>query len=467
MDYPQLSLRSGTGTRSMGVKLMVVCALAVIMTIPSLFVGGLVADRTNRAAEVVKEISSHVGGSQTFLGPTMAVPYSVPAASSTLPPSIGVYLISPVQASASVNTTTVERRRSLFRVPVFQAGLKLESTFDLRTVPAAAPRRAEFDWSRAEMVVGVTDARGAMSDATLEGDGGTRTLVPSELADRFSIASNENAHLKMVLLGTKLSGATKPSSSLHVTANLKFSGAERIAVLAYGKTTHVTARGDWRSPGFDGAILPMNRSVTDSGFKAEWSVPFIARGVRAEGPSDSITGLGATALGLSFIEVADAYQSVSRSLKYALLILGLVFLSYFVFEVTTGKRVHPAQYVLVGLAQIIFYLLLLSVAERIGFDLGFLAAASATVLLLSANAGWVFSSRIHAARALAVFGVLYVLIYLLLRLEDNALLVGAISSFLAIAVVMYLTRRLDWYGSIQTTGSGQQRIVPETSTRQI
>src|SRR6202012_4812492 len=126
-------------------------------------------------------------------------------------------------------------------------------------------------------------------------------------------------------------------------------------------------------------FLPMTRTVTSAGFHAEWSVPFIARGVRAEGTKGSITCLGATALGVSFVEVADPYQSVNRSLKYVLLFLGMIFLSYFVFEVTTGRRVHPAQYILVGIAQIIFYLLLLSLAERIGFDYGFLLAGIATV----------------------------------------------------------------------------------------
>jgi inner membrane protein len=146
--------------------------------------------------------------------------------------------------------------------------------------------------------------------------------------------------------------------------------------------------------------------------------------------------------------VADPYQSVTRSLKYVLLFLGLLFLSYFVFEVTTGKRVHPAQYVLVGIAQIIFYLLLLSLAERTGFDLSFMLAGAATVGLLSANAGWVFSSRLQGIRAAAIFTLLYALIYLLLRLEDNALLVGAIASFLAVAAAMYFTRRIDWYSSL-------------------
>ena len=200
-----------------------------------------------------------------------------------------------------------------------------------------------------------------------------------------------------------------------------------------------------------------------NGFTGEWSVPFIARGVRAEGQSEIISGLDATALGVSFVEVADPYQSVDRSLKYAALFLGLLFLSYFVFEVTTGKRVHPAQYVLVGMAQIIFYLLLLSLAERIGFDFGFLVAGSATVVLLSANAGWVFASRLQGLRALGVFSLLYVLIYLLLRLEDNALLVGAVASFLAVTAAMYFTRRIDWYSSLPAPDAPVQPTKPQAA----
>ncbi len=467
MEYSQPVMRSVAKTRSMGLKLIAVCTLAVLMTIPAIFVHELVAERTSRAAEVVKEISSHVGGPQTFLGPTLAVPYSMPASSPTVPRTNGVYLIFPAEASADVTTTTTERRRSLFRVPVFQADLKLEAKFDLTRTPATGPDGGEFDWNHAEVIVGVSDARGAVTDATLEGDGGANTLTPSELSDRISIYGDENARAKMVLLGAKLSGGAKPPSSLHVTSTLKFSGAERVAVLAYGKSTHVVARGDWRTPGFNGAFLPVSHTLSDNGFRAEWSVPFTARGVRAEGSSKSIKGLGATAMGFSFVEMADAYQSVNRSLKYVLLILGLVFLSYFGFEVTSGKQVHPAQYILVGLAQIIFYLLLLSIAERIGFDSGFLLAAGATVALLSANAGWIFHSRMHGARALAVFSVLYLFIYLLLRLEDNALLVGAISSFLAIAAVMYLTRSLDWYGSLRATGPVQRPIVPGSSTEPV
>jgi inner membrane protein len=149
-----------------------------------------------------------------------------------------------------------------------------------------------------------------------------------------------------------------------------------------------------------------------------------------------------------------SYQSVNRSLKYILLFEGLVFLSYFAFEVTSRKRMHPAQYVLVGIAQVIFYLLLLSLAELVGFDLGFLAAGAATVMLLSVNAGWIFASRAQGMRALAVFAPLYGLIYVLLRMKDYALLVGAVASFAAVGAVMYFTRGMDWYGSLPVEAQG-------------
>jgi inner membrane protein len=432
----------------MGLKLIVVSGLALLMTIPALFVSGLVEDRTKRADDVTHEISGLVGGQQTFLGPTLTVPYTVPAQPNGDPSKHGLYVVFPAQAVAVVKTRTEERRRSLFKVPVFQADLSLDATFDLTSVPEAAPAGAELDWSRAEIEVGVSDARGALADAILSMNGKTATLIPAENIEDLSAGDDQSQHIKLTFFGVKANEVAKPNAQFRVTSALRFSGAQRIAVLAYGKTTHLTMEGDWPNPSFDGGFLPVKRTVSSQGFSGEWSVPFIARGVRAEGRGNSIAGLDATALGVSFVELADPYQSVNRSLKYVLLFLGLLFLSYFIFEVTTGKRVHPAQYLLVGVAQIIFYLLLLSFAERIGFDLGFLVAGAATVILLSANAGWIFASRVQGFRALVSFSLLYALIYLLLRLEDNALLVGAIASFLAVAAVMYFTRKIDWYSSL-------------------
>jgi len=454
-------LQSGTQirvkSRSMGLKLLVVCGLALFMTIPSFFVTGLVGDRTKRAADVVQQISGYSGGQQTFLGPTLAIPYRI-APQSPANSKLDAYLVFPAVASAVVKTVTEERRRSLFKVPVFHADVRLDAAFDLTGM--LAPNGIELDWSRAEIVVGVSDARGALADATLVADGKTTVLVPSEIAPDITLGGDQIGRTKLTLFGTKLDTIAKPNVQFNVTSSLRFSGAQRVAVLSYGKTTRLSAQGDWRNPGFDGSFLPIRRTITRNGFTAEWSVPFIARGVGAEGTRESIAALQATALGTSFIEVADPYQSVSRSLKYVLLFLGLIFLSYFAFEVGTGKRVHPAQYLLVGIAQMIFYLLLLSLAERIGFDWAFLLAGAATVALLSTNAGWVFSSRLHGIRALVTFALLYVMIYLLLRMEDNALLVGAIASFLAVAATMYVTRKIDWYGSLAVTNAPEGQIAP-------
>lgn len=167
--------------------------------------------------------------------------------------------------------------------------------------------------------------------------------------------------------------------------------------------------------------------------------------------SDTPTAQPKTVLG---IRLADSYRSTRRSLHYITLFLGLVFLTYFLFEVLSNRSVHPAQYALVGVAQVIFYLLLLSLAEHLGFDMSYLLAGGATVLLFTLNTEWVFRSRRLAVRALAAFGGLYAFIYVLLRIEAYALLVGATASFAAVAAAMYITRGVDWYG--------QSRSAPRT-----
>jgi inner membrane protein len=218
-------------------------------------------------------------------------------------------LVFPAKASGNLQTVTTERHRSLFKVPVFQADLKLDSTFDLKGVPSVAPQDARLEWGRAEIVVGVSDPRGALADATVATGGRTVNLTPAELANDISFGPKDRGRIKLILLGTKVADIARPEASFRATASLKFSGAQRVALLSYGKTTQLRARGDWRNPGFDGGILPVTRTVSNSGFSAEWSVPFIARGVRAEGPIDSVAELSDTTLGISFIEVVDAYQS--------------------------------------------------------------------------------------------------------------------------------------------------------------
>ncbi|PYX50568.1 MAG: inner membrane protein [Acidobacteria bacterium] len=441
-------------SRSIGLKLVLVSGLALLMSIPAFFVSDVVDERAKRASDVRGEISGRTGGQQTFLGPSLTIPFTFPLAPKEH--SSGVYVVFPTKGDATVKIHTEERRRSLFKVPVYQADLKFDASFDLTNVPSALPSGAELDWSRAAIVVGASDVRGALVDGALMVDGKKMTFVPA------GNVGEDNPRLPLAYFGVRATDWAKANATFDVTANLRFSGAQRIAFLAYGKSTHIAVDGDWPSPGFDGGFLPVKRAISPQGFSSEWSVPFIARGVPAEGTNTVVSGLDRTGMGISLIEVADPYQSVNRSVKYALLFVALLFLSYFVFEATSGKRVHPAQYILVGVAHLIFYLLLLSLAERFGFDCGFLVAAVATVLLLSANAKWIFASRTQGLRALFVFSLLYFFIYMLLRLEDNALLVGAVASFLAVTAVMYFTRNLDWYSAV--IGSSKSTLSSESDS---
>jgi inner membrane protein len=433
--------------RSMGLKLIFVCFLALVMSIPALFVWALIEDRSRRAQDVTTEVTNLVGGPQTFLGPVLAVPYQAPQPDGK-PPRAGAYVVFPVHGEAEVNTRAEERHRSLFKVPVYQSDIAFNASFEIPAAASNLPKGVELDWTRAQLGIAASDARGAHSDITLTADGKSSLLGPAN-ANLTTVTVNlpNEGYTNLTFFGTRAVTVAEPGGKFDVKVEMKFTGAQRLTFLAFGRTTTVTMKGDWPHPSFNGGVLPVTQNVTPAGFDATWSVPFIARNVPADGAEDIVDRLGRTAMGVSFVELADPYQSVTRSLKYAVLFIGLVFLSYFLFEVTSGRRVHPAQYILIGVAQLIFYLLLLSIAERIGFDLAFLIAALATVGLISVYATWVFESKFYGLRALGLFSALYGLIYLLLRLEDEALLVGAIASFLAIAAVMYLTRRMDWYGT--------------------
>ncbi len=442
-------------SRSMGLKLLLVCALALLMSIPALLVFGLLSDRTGRAETVAKDVGAMVGGPQTFVGPVLAVPYTTPPAAAGQPAEKGVFVIFPARAEATAAMTSDVRRRGLFKVPVWSADLAFKSSFDLAPSVLRAPAGAALDWSRAELLVGASDARGAQRDIALTAAGAALSLSPAQQISDLALSGGEGprqpAEQTLRFFGAPAVGIAAPAARFDVTASARFSGAQRLAMLAYGKTTQFSVRGDTKGltlePSFDGGFLPTTRDVTRDAFTASWSVPFIARGVPAQGGPDTLTRLGATALGVSLVEPANPYQAVSRSLKYAPMFIGIVFLTFALFEATRRTRVHPAQYVLIGLAQLVFYLLLLSIAERTSFTVGFVAAAVATVGLISSYAGWAFDSRRQGFAALGIFSALYALIYVLMRLEDFALLVGSITCFVALALAMWFTRKIDWYGA--------------------
>ncbi len=237
-----------------------------------------------------------------------------------------------------------------------------------------------------------------------------------------------------------------------VQTRLDLSGAQRFAIAAFAQDTSARIHGDRRdahAEGYFQSTQPLQTS--DQGFALAWRVPFVARGLEKAADLKNFN-LGATAgrdMAVSFVDPDDIYRGAARAVAYGVMFIGIVFLATLIFEAVSGKRAHPAQYILVGLAQCVFYLLLLSLTELIGFTLAFIIAAAATVGLLAYYAGASFKSRAVGVRAFAALAVLYGAMYVLMTLEDFALLAGSIVAFAVIAATMIATRRIDWYGRVQ------------------
>jgi inner membrane protein len=228
---------------------------------------------------------------------------------------------------------------------------------------------------------------------------------------------------------------------------MTLAGTERFAVLPLARETDLHAQSTWPDPGFDGAFLPATRSVAATGFEAEWQVLDLNRALaqRWRGNEDVSNALRGSAFGVTLTQPAGSYQQNVRAGKYGVLFIALTFVAFFLFEVLRGLRVHPVQYLLVGLALATFYVVLLAVSEQIGFGLAYVLAAAAVVAMVGGYAGVVLAQRRAGLVLGALLALIYALLYGLVASEDYALLMGSLALLAAIAALMYLTRRVNWY----------------------
>lgn len=453
---PGLPLLSGLlPQRSAGLKLILVCGLALLMAIPAMFVYGIVRERSTGQIEAISAISEGVGGQQSVLGPVLAVPYEqVPNPLRPQQKTYGIAVAYAEEGTANASATVAERRRGIYIVPVFDTAVNFTARFDPAALRNAVPRDATPLWSEARLFTGISDTRGIRDAVSVTLNGRALNLEPVD-ANRSEPGAYAIApRASVALAGARVAGLDLATGPITVKANLRLSGAERLAFGPFAKDTSVTLKSNWPDPSFTGGVLPLEHTSgkTAGGFNAEWRVAYLARGIPGAGANldlTDVTAYGHRDMGVRFMREANPYQSVERALKYCALFVGLVFLAYFLLEVMSASRAHPAQYILVGLAQAVFYLLLLAFAERLGFDPAFGIAALMTVLLTSAYAMSVFRSARYGLRALVILTGIYALLYSLMRAEGFALLAGALASFAAIGLTMFVTRNIDWYGAGQ------------------
>ncbi|MEO1475076.1 MAG: cell envelope integrity protein CreD, partial [Pseudomonadota bacterium] len=365
----------------------------------------------------------------------------------------GVGLVFPETGTVSSQVDVEERQRGIHLIPVYTANADFTAVFNPADFSLAWPRSATPIWNDARFYIGLRDPKGLKDAITA-----TANATPLMFEPAGYSSSHEGyspvPQSDLRLAGAEIVGLEDMSEPITIRARMAFSGAGRLAFSPFAQDTDIQMASNWASPSFTGGVLPDDHTAgqSDSDFDANWRVPYLARGIPGAGPRLSLYDLTAydrNDLAVRFIREANPYQSVQRALKYGAMFIGLVFLTYFLFEVTSDMRAHPAQYILVGLAQTIFYLLLLALSEKTNFDVAFGSAAAMTILLISAYAMSVFRSWTYGLRAVVVLSGIYALIYMLMRAEDNALIAGAFASFAAIAFTMWMTRNIDWYGDRQ------------------
>lgn len=453
-----MNIRASAEARSLGLKLILVGALAFLLWIPAMLVYALVWERSNRADEVRNEIYSLEGGRQTVSGPIILAPAQIDTGKTDKDGApvtrLQVLAFTPAALNVEADVRTETRQRSIYEASVYDADIRMTGRFAPLEPPSSAEGDITVRWSQAVIAVkfAADNSLKGVRDALALSINGRRIETAFEPGLRGLVA-DRSADISAPGVSAPLSGVN-PAQGFEFDLALPLSGGGALYFAPAGENTAVTMRADWPDPSFQGAYLPDERDIGASGFTANWRVPYLARNLpRSFIPSNGLGELdGNKAFGVEFIAAASPYQSVNRALKYALMFLGIVFLTFFLIEATMGAehgqgRAHAAQYILLGLTQVLFYLLVLALSEHIGFGAAFGLTATATVILSGYYAATVFHSLLRGAVAFVAFSGAYALIYLLMKSEDYALLIGSVTAFGALALTMIVTRNVDWYGA--------------------
>lgn len=447
--------------KALFIKIALVLLLALLINIPLGMMNNLVDERQARQAQVAAEIANSYAEPQFISGPLLVLPYTEEYAvrqetkstddgdaqhrTRIQRRSAALYL-TPHNLNVKGALATDIKKRSLFEVPIYTLDSTWEGSFEMPS-RLDVPRRAENSniiWGRPYLSLPVNDPRGFASAPQLEMDGKTLTV---EQGSGLAIA---NAGVKSWLENT----AVQRAGSHPFKLALKLRGTSQLKVIPLADSLKMELTSNWAHPGFDGRFLPVPESqhVGADGFRANWEISSLATNAQArlaQGAANPSTCANASCLDsfdVRLVNPGNIYQQSDRALKYGFLFIGITFVAFFLFEMLKRLAIHPAQYTLVGLAQAMFFLLLLSLSEHIAFTTAYVIAAVACVLLVGYYLGHVMRGVWRGAGFAALLGTCYAALYGLLVSEDNALLMGSLLLFALLAVAMVVTRKFDWYG---------------------
>ncbi len=425
-------------------RLLVIGFLVLLLLIPAAMIGGLVSERRSTRDGAVEEVTAKWGRLQVVTGPALVIPYVQrrveldKKGDKVVREQTRHLTVLPETLSVRGEIETEVRHRGIFDVPVYRLKLEVSGRFARPDFPEWGVPPGDVRWDRAEIGVGISDARAIQEQADLTWNGRTISFLPGTGA----------FELKTTGIHAPLAGAP-PAAAFEFKFPLVLNGSVGVYFTPFGRETSVSLRSNWSDPSFQGNWLPTKRSVTDHGFEASWSIPFLGRNYPQawnDGTSMADT-VDASKFGLDLITPVDEYRMAERSTKYAGLFILLTFATIWLIEVLGRLRVHSIQYLLVGAAMCLFFLLELALSEHLGFALAYAVASVAVIALIASYSLAALRSPGRAGIVGGLVASLYAYLYVLLKNEDYALLIGSVGLFLMLAAVMYLTRRIDWHAA--------------------
>jgi len=414
------------------IKAGITGVLILLMLIPVSFIQNLITERQERQEQIVKEVSSKWASTQTITTPYIVIPYYTDSINKGNKRNL---VLLPENLNVKSNVAPVERARSIYNVLLYRSQIDINGNFHF-----SLPKDIESTkllLNEAQLCIGISDFKGIEQQVTAKFGNTDAAMTPGL---PVSLDTNGLA-APLALTVDDLNNTTPFKLSLQVR------GSKQLHFIPLSTNSSFEIASSWQNPSFDGSVIPVDKTTgnQNGGFDARWSfnsanLPFtnVLQGSTIKSYND-------LAFGVSLVQPADQYAKTMRSVKYAILIIGLTFALFFIIELLQRQPVHPVQYILIGLALVIFYSLLVSISEFILFSYAYIIAASATVLLITLYTKSHFKSWKTAGIFFGIIAGLYVFIYVLISLEDTALLVGSIALFVVLAIVMYASRKINWY----------------------
>lgn len=441
--------------RSVTLKLISIGILILILLIPTSMLTSLIYERQSIRDNAIQEVSSKWGQQQTFGGPVVSVPYTVAVKDEKgqVATEIRYAHFLPDQLNITGIVTPEKRYRGIYVVVLYTTKLHVSGKFSHPNIQALNLSESSCMFKDASISLGIPDMKGINDAINFKMNDSTYSFNPGLTShDIFSS-------------GTSFEFDLSKYKDFNFEFDINLNGSTSLSFLPFGKETNVSLQSTWDSPSFEGSFLPAKRNINANGFSANWKILQLNRNYPQQGlgsfisTTKNVTYYGDhsedsdASFGVKLLLPIDEYQKTTRSVKYCVMFIILTFLTFFFVEVLNKQRIHPIQYLLVGFAICLFYVLLLSISEHLKFDSAYLIGCVCILALVTLYAKNIFKNNKLTAVFSSLLALLYGFFYSLMQLEDYSLLLGSIGLFIILAVIMYLTRKVDWYG----ISSGEQK----------